>query len=73
MDKKELKEFTPDGLEIVYISDPAFDILEKGFNAVARISGYPSPYPVIALRDRDRIEFRRLSKKVELADIEGDK
>lgn len=58
------KRFTPDGFEIVYISEFLFDTLEKAMESVAH--GYYTDMntPPIALRDaKGLIEFRRLEKK----------
>lgn len=60
------KEYTPDGYEVVYISQYFFSILEKELEKIARLPGNPSSYPMIALRDEPaRVEFHRLEKKHE--------
>lgn len=60
------KQYTPDGFEIVYISEYFFNTLEKELNKISRIPGglMNSPYATLALRDEPaQIEFRRLEKK----------
>lgn len=65
MSEQQLKEFTPEGFEIVYISEYFFNVLEKEMEKISRVLGSPSDYKkMVALRDEPaKVEFRRLEEK----------
>lgn len=68
------KEFTPDGFEIVYISEYFYDTLDKALTSISR--GHPNSMnmPTMALRDaKGMIEFRRLEKKHLFKEAEQEK
>lgn len=62
-----LKEFTPEGYKIIYISSYFFNTLEREMEKISRIPGSPSSFnSLVSLRDEPaKIEFRRLEKKDE--------
>ena len=64
-EQNEYKIYTPDGYEVVFISEYFFNLLEKELNKIARIPGSPSNLPkMIVLRDEPAsVEFRKFEDK----------
>jgi uncharacterized protein (DUF2225 family) len=59
-------EITPDGYQVVYISEWFFQTLETEMSKIARYSGSTtSKLKMMSLRDEPaKVEFRRLEEKL---------